>query len=260
MPALVLSLMPLGTAFAQSYLQVRVTREKAEIKSLRQVNEVKMTAPRGTVLDVFYVEGDRYAHLESNWYWVLLPHDAWGTRPAGSIRGDAIEHVPPPPPAPARAESLTTVPPVKQASAEPRKLTERESVAVAEAPVAPAAPAASAARTFVSDVVLNFEFGKSELTEEAKRKLSSAISVAKPNARGMSFALEGHADWIGTDVYNEQLGRARAESVRRYLAEQLRVPVDEISVVSYGESNPAAPNTTREGRAINRRVVIRGGA
>jgi outer membrane protein OmpA-like peptidoglycan-associated protein len=109
-------------------------------------------------------------------------------------------------------------------------------------------------------VVLNFQFGRSELTEEAKDKLATAISIPKANTRLMSIALEGHADWIGPEGYNERLGLARAESVRRYMAEQLQIPADQISVVSYGETSPSAPNTTREGRAHNRRVVIKVGA
>jgi len=70
-------------------------------------------------------------------------------------------------------------------------------------------------------------------------------------------ALEGYADWVGTEPFNERLGLARAETVRRYLAEHLQIPAERISVVSYGEASPVAPNTTREGRAQNRRVVIK---
>ena len=133
---------------------------------------------------------------------------------------------------------------------EPRRTAVPEPASVEEVPVA---------QPVYSDVVLNFQFGRSELTEEAKDKLASAIAIQKPSAR-LSVALEGHADWIGTEAYNEQLGLDRAETVRRYLAEQLRIPAGRISVVSYGENNPAAPNTTREGRAQNRRVVIKVGA
>jgi outer membrane protein OmpA-like peptidoglycan-associated protein len=130
-------------------------------------------------------------------------------------------------------------------------------VAVPEA--APVDEVVAAEPVVLSDVVLNFQFGRSELTDEAKRKLASAIVTPKPNAR-LSVALEGHADWTGPEAYNEQLGLDRAESVRRYLAEQLRIPAGQINVVSYGENSPAAPNTTREGRAQNRRVVVKGGA
>ena len=106
----------------------------------------------------------------------------------------------------------------------------------------PAVREAALARPVVfSDVVLNFQFGRSELTDEAKDKLASAISIPKANARMMSIALEGHADWTGPEGYNERLGLARAESVRRYMAEQLQIPADRISVVSYGETQSIGP-------------------
>jgi outer membrane protein OmpA-like peptidoglycan-associated protein len=258
MPALVLTLMPLGTAFAQSFPYVRITRDGTEIRPLRATTDVHMRAPKGTVLEVIYIEGDRYQHRDSNWYWVMLPHDPWATRPAGWVRGDSVELAPPPEPAATPQAKIAEVPPVKETRnevrseirIEPRRVAAPESASVEE--VLPAEP------LIKSDVVLNFQFGRSELTEEAKRLLAGAVSVAKPNAR-MSVALEGHADWIGTEAYNERLGLDRAEAVRRYLAEQFRIPAGQISVVSYGESNPAAPNTTREGRAHNRRVVIKAG-
>ena len=256
--ALVLSLIPLGTAFAQanqSLPHVRVTRDKTEIRALRGTDDVRMTAPEGAVLEVIHIEGDRYKHRDSNWYWVLLPRDPWATRPAGWVRGDAVEHYALPEPVAAPRTTRADVPPVKdarnEALNEPRRMVVRESAPVEE--VAALEP------VVLTDVILNFQFGRSELTEEAKRKLASAIVIPKPNAR-LSVALEGHADWIGPEAYNEQLGLDRAESVRRYLAEQLRIPTGQISVTSYGENSPAAPNTTREGRAHNRRVVIKGGA
>jgi outer membrane protein OmpA-like peptidoglycan-associated protein len=109
-------------------------------------------------------------------------------------------------------------------------------------------------------VVLNFEFAKSELTIEAKGKLASAVATLKTNGHGVSFALEGHADWIGSEPYNDRLGRARAETVKKYLADLHQIPADKISVVSYGESKPAASNATPDGRAQNRRVVVKVGA
>ena len=256
LPAIALSLLPLGTAFAQSFPFVRVTHDGTEIRPLRQTNDVRMTAPKGTVLEVIYIEGDRYVHRDSNWYWVLLPQDPWATRPAGWVRGDAVEDAPPPAPVSTPRANRIDVPQAQEARNEPRiepRLTtmpEPVSVSVAEVPTTP---------PVYSDVVLNFEFGRSELTEEAKDKLASAIAIQKPSAR-VSVALEGYADWVGTEAYNEKLGLDRAETVRRYLAEQLRIPASRISVVSYGEGNPAAPNTTRAGRALNRRVVIKVGA
>jgi outer membrane protein OmpA-like peptidoglycan-associated protein len=254
-PAVVFTLLPLAAAFAQSH--VRVTKDGTEISSLRGWKEVRMTAPRGTVLEVMVVDGDRYKHLDRNWYWLQLPQDAWGTRPVGWIRGDAVEHVPAPVAAPGpRASVAEPAPATAPARTEPREATGSAPPRVSGEYAAEARPA----RALVSDVVVNFEFGRSELTEEARRKLASAVAGPVGNAQGLSVALEGHADWVGGEAYNERLGLARAESVRRYLSEQFQIPVHRIDVVSYGENSPAAPNTTREGRASNRRVVLKGGA
>ena len=269
-PAFLISLISAGTAFAQmdsqslqslqSLPSVRVTRDKVEIHSLRQAHELRMTARKGTVLEVFFIEGDRYQHRDSNWYWVLLPTDTLGSRPVGWIKGDDVELVPPPAPAAANARRTETAPGRSgrsEASASVSTSTHAGALAAPEPAVVEESPAV---RPFVSDVVLNFEFGRSELTDDAKRTLTSAIAKPSAQARYMSVSLEGHADWVGSEDYNERLGLARAENVRRYLADQLRIPSDQISVISYGENSPVASNTTRAGRAQNRRVVIKAGA
>lgn len=254
--AFLLSLLPLATAFAQSGPFVQVTRDGTDIRPTRRpTSDVLMTASRGTVLEVIHIDGNRYAHRDTNWYLVLLPRDSWGDRPSGWIRGDAVvEHVPPPPSASSPQAGVAQAPPVpqvQQARHEPSEMA---------APVAARPETVRAARPVVSDVVLHFDFGKSQLTDEARARLASAVAMLKANAQGMSVALEGHADWTGSEAYNEKLGMARAETVRQYLAEHLQIPADQVSVVSYGESNPTAPNTTQEGRARNRRVLIKVGA
>ena len=69
--------------------------------------------------------------------------------------------------------------------------------------------------------------------------------------------IEGHTDNVGSKTYNEQLGLERAEAVKRYLYEQHQVPLHKINAISYGEDKPATDNKTRDGRAQNRRVVIK---
>ena len=60
-----------------------------------------------------------------------------------------------------------------------------------------------------------------------------------------------------TTHINEKLGLERAEAVKRYLYEQHQIPLHKINVISYGEDKPVAPNKTRDGRAQNRRVVVK---
>ena len=69
--------------------------------------------------------------------------------------------------------------------------------------------------------------------------------------------IEGHTDATGPAPYNARLGLERAENVRRYLHEQHQLPLHKMSVISYGEDQPVASNDDREGRAKNRRVVVR---
>ena len=56
---------------------------------------------------------------------------------------------------------------------------------------------------------------------------------------------------------NERLGLERAEAAKKYLHESHQIPLHRMNTISYGEDKPVAPNDTREGRAQNRRVVVR---
>ena len=103
----------------------------------------------------------------------------------------------------------------------------------------------------------NFKFGKKELPDEAKARLDQLIAQLKADPKGIYIEIEGHTDNVGDPVYNEKLGMERAEAVKRYLYEQHQVPLHKISVISYGEAKPVAPNKTKDGRAQNRRVVVR---
>lgn len=66
----------------------------------------------------------------------------------------------------------------------------------------------------------------------------------------------GHTDSTGSDAYNLDLSKRRAESVANYLVSR-GVARARIETVGYGEQHPIADNTTEEGRAQNRRVEIR---
>jgi outer membrane protein OmpA-like peptidoglycan-associated protein len=119
-----------------------------------------------------------------------------------------------------------------------------------------------ASKRLVFEVVLsedqgNFKFGKTDLPEEAKAKLDEMITQIKADPKGAYFEIEGHTDNVGEKTVNERIGLERAEAVKRYLYEQHQIPLHKMNVISYGEEKPVAPNKTREGRAQNRRVVIK---
>ena len=103
----------------------------------------------------------------------------------------------------------------------------------------------------------NFTFGGTVLPDAAKARLDQMIGQLKADPKGVFIEIEGHTDNVGGKELNENLGLARAEAVKRYFYQQHQVPLHKINVFSYGEDKPVAPNTTRAGRAQNRRVVVR---
>lgn len=104
--------------------------------------------------------------------------------------------------------------------------------------------------------VVHFKFNKYDLTPEAKETLDQLASQIK-DRENFILEIQGFADWIGSDAYNNQLTQKRADSVRRYLAEQRNIPLFRMHILGFGELRPVADNKTRAGRAENRRVEVR---
>ena len=103
----------------------------------------------------------------------------------------------------------------------------------------------------------NFKFGKATMPEESKAEIDALVQKLKAEPNGAFIEIEGHTDSAGDKNLNYKLGLDRAENVKRYIYETHQVPLHRISVISYGEEKPVAPNKNRESRAQNRRVVIK---
>ena len=104
-----------------------------------------------------------------------------------------------------------------------------------------------------------FTSNSTVLTNEAKKDIDSFLSDVKGDSDGMSsllFVVAGYTDNVGTEKYNYELGRLRADNVASYLRAQKKIAPSNLSVISFGESAPVADNNTDAGRAKNRRVEI----
>jgi peptidoglycan-associated lipoprotein len=111
--------------------------------------------------------------------------------------------------------------------------------------------------TVLSEDRGQFKLGKYELPVDATTAIDTMVNQLKTDTKAVWVEIEGHTDSTGDKAYNERLGQARAEAVKRYLYEKHQVPLHKINVISYGEDKPVAPNNTKDGRAQNRRVVIK---
>jgi peptidoglycan-associated lipoprotein len=116
-------------------------------------------------------------------------------------------------------------------------------------------------RRFVIDMKdgANFGFNSYNLPSEAKKELDGFLSDLKGDPSGMEgavFLVAGHTDSVGSEDYNYDLGKRRADAVSRYLITQKKMDPLRVVTVSYGKTAPAAENNTAQGRAKNRRVEI----
>jgi peptidoglycan-associated lipoprotein len=111
--------------------------------------------------------------------------------------------------------------------------------------------------TVLSEDRGQFKLGKAELPADATGALDTMVGQLTTDKKAVWIEIEGHTDSTGDKKMNEVLGLQRAEAVKRYLYEKHQIPLHKINVISYGEEKPVAPNRTRDGRAQNRRVVIK---
>jgi Outer membrane protein and related peptidoglycan-associated (lipo)proteins len=101
---------------------------------------------------------------------------------------------------------------------------------------------------------IQFEFDSSVLKTESYSTLDRLSSDLRES--GATVTLDGHASAEGSEAYNLNLSRDRANSVKQYLVNS-GVDAAKINVQAFGESAPIASNATEEGRVLNRRVEIK---
>lgn len=101
-----------------------------------------------------------------------------------------------------------------------------------------------------------FDTGKYALTPQAKAELCQAASMANSTENALMLVV-GYTDSVGDEEYNQTLSEKRAASVINYLQQQCRwAPYRMLTPTGMAESDPAADNSTPEGKAQNRRVAV----
>ena len=102
--------------------------------------------------------------------------------------------------------------------------------------------------------VVHFAFDSATLTEQDKHILNE-IPHKIENCPELVIDIMGYTDNVGTENYNKQLGKERAQAVQNYLT-HLGVSGHRVRTMSMGENDPIACNSTEEGRTQNRRAVV----
>ncbi|HLY61728.1 MAG TPA: OmpA family protein [Terriglobia bacterium] len=104
-------------------------------------------------------------------------------------------------------------------------------------------------------VAVLFDFNSDKLTKEGKDQLDQFAQTVQTQKHYV-IQVQGYTDRIGSEDYNLDLSRRRADAVVRYLTLTYNVPLVKVSMLGYGKASPAADNKTREGRKENRRVQL----
>jgi len=108
----------------------------------------------------------------------------------------------------------------------------------------------------ITDNDVMFGFDKYSLSDNAKAQLDEFAAVVLAVEGDAYIEIQGNTDNIGSEAYNLELGYKRAEAAMRYLNMEQGIPLFRMNVISYGEYKPIADNSTKEGRAQNRRVTL----
>lgn len=103
---------------------------------------------------------------------------------------------------------------------------------------------------------LLFEFNQAELRESAKVGLMKVALLMDRNPELYCW-IEGHTDLVGGDEFNLELSIRRAEAVKSYLVDSLRMDPERIHTRGFGRFTPIVIEGDRTRQAINRRVEIR---
>jgi OOP family OmpA-OmpF porin len=98
-----------------------------------------------------------------------------------------------------------------------------------------------------------FDFNKATIKPESRPALDDAAKILKDNP-SIRVEIQGHTDSVGSSEYNMQLSQRRAQAVVDYLVQNYGIQLNRLVARGYGKTMPIAPNSTPEGRALNRRV------
>ena len=101
----------------------------------------------------------------------------------------------------------------------------------------------------------HFDFNSIQITQSQISYIIKTIAPFYRESDKMLIILEGHTDDAGSEEVNDRVGILRASQVL-YELERAGIEDVDLKIISRGETNPIAPNTSDEGRAMNRRVEI----
>lgn len=141
-----------------------------------------------------------------------------------------------------------------QKALEAQKAAEAEKAQKPAEPIAPRPELPKPEKIEIRFEPVYFTVGGSKLTPFEEAKLDAAVRVMQANP-DVRVEVTGHTDSTGSRLINEKLSDARANAVKAYLVGK-GISGERLTAKGYAFDRPAAPNSSIEGRRLNRRVVL----
>jgi outer membrane protein OmpA-like peptidoglycan-associated protein len=244
---LIIAVAPAASVWAQPPGLVRVVKQPAPIRRWFRapVTDVLMMVQPGTTLDVLDQERD--------WYWVITPPDAHGTRRAGWIRSNQVEAIFARPATAPRAPAAPQANPTADSAATHASAAEdRVTITTLDGATEGGANAGTPSAHSFDDI--HFDRDRYAIRAEDMTPLNAVVAALKADPV-LAVNIEGYTCNLGTPAYNLELGVRRANAVRDYLVNQ-GIAADRLHTVSLGEDRPKHDNAHEETRRLNRRVSL----
>lgn len=128
----------------------------------------------------------------------------------------------------------------------------------AAAPVKKAAPVlvvvpVKKTERYCSILDIQFEINNDDIQREEKEKLA-VLGTFMKKYPDTTAVIEGHTDNVGTTEQKQQLSQHRADSVVKYLVDDLRIDPARLQARGYGDTRPISENDSDDGKRLNRRI------
>jgi len=107
----------------------------------------------------------------------------------------------------------------------------------------------------IAEFRFNFQFNSSKIAPTYYPQIQKLADILKNNP-AIKIEIQGFTDNVGAYLYNKELSLKRANALRDILIKKFHIQQNRISIIGYGSDHPIANNSTPEGQALNRRIVV----
>ncbi len=106
----------------------------------------------------------------------------------------------------------------------------------------------------IAGALILFDFDSEIIQSDSYPLLREFAQALKNGLSEAKIVIAGHTDNVGSEEYNLELSKRRAESVKNFLTGTYEIELNRLDILAFGENKPIESNETELGQTTNRRV------